>query len=592
LDIPTFFYIFAYGVKSKLKEMEAYQYKIRKEQEVIEKENISFNINDISLLNTKIELINSNIAKEVIFKYEWLKTMPLFNKYYFGIYFSVNNEYHLGGVVIYSEEYSSNKATTWDKYEFTNKIILLSRGVCLWWTPKNTASYFISKTTDWIKANTEYKIITATVDPAAGEIGTIYQSLNWKYIGLMSGNYNKNGMETKRFSVFINGKLKHSRTIRKEFGTISKNVILSKYPNAIFLPQYRKRRYFYFIGNKSENKKYLKNINHLILPYPKRNDNIVGVIYLILNKINNKKYIGQTTRGFNERYYEYKTNAKCCSPYVLKAFTKYGFNNFDFSIIDTAQTIDELNYKEVRHIFENNTTNRNLGYNIELGGKNSPTNSETTLKLSNLRKEVKQTKEWINKRVAKISKPVLKVNGNIIFERYNSLADAGKNNNDSLSYGQIMRKCLGYSKNTDDLWCYEDDYLKNKIKTYSPIQNKLLSDFTNAELKSIYNDHIKYGISIRELSEKHSICFSTLNHYFSKINKPIIINFTGKYTLTCKKTGRKFIDYLNKSGILTTHILETYPNLLLESKFKRKQIEIKTGLPWYYDYFEFIDNNK
>jgi hypothetical protein len=140
--------------------------------------------------------------------------MPLFNKYYFGIYFNINDEYRLGGVVIYSEEYSANKASTWDKYGFTNKIILLSRGVCLWWTPKNTASYFISKTTEWLKKNSNYKIITATVDPAAGEIGTIYQSLNWKYIGLMTGNYGKNGKETKRFSVFINGKLKHSRTIR------------------------------------------------------------------------------------------------------------------------------------------------------------------------------------------------------------------------------------------------------------------------------------------------------------------------------------------------------------------------------------------
>ena len=48
------------------------------------------------------------------------------------------------------------------------------------------------------------------------------------------------------------------------------------------------------------------------------------------------------------------------------------------------------------------------------------------------------------------------------------------------------------------------------------------------------------------------------------------------------------IHHLNKSGILTTHISETYPDLLLESKFKRKQIEIKTGKPWYYDYFDFI----
>ena len=570
--------------------MEAYQYKIRKEQEKSEHNNISFNIDDISLVDSKIELIDSGMASEIILKYEWLKTMPLFNKFYFGLFIKIESDYHLGGVVIYSEEYSANKATTWDKYGFTNKIILLSRGVCLWWTPKNTASYFISKTTDWLKKNTEYKIITATVDPAAGEIGTIYQSLNWHYIGLMSGNYGKNGKETKRFSVFINGKLKHSRTIRKEFGTIKREIILQKYPDAIFLPQYRKRRYFYFIGNKRENRLFLKSIGHLILPYPKRNNEIAGIIYLINNKINNKKYVGQTTRGFNDRYYEYKTNAKSCSPYVLKAFDKYGFDNFEFIILDTAQNIDELNYKEIRYIFEYNTTNRNLGYNIEFGGKNSIAHAETIQKLSKIRKDVKQNKEWINKRTEKINKPVVKLNtDNTVLERYPSLANAGDKNNDQLSYQQILRKCLGYSKNDNYRWCYEEDFLNNNFNEYNPTLRKSLDKFTEIELKNIYNEYLTNQLSIRELSKKYSIHFSTLNQYIKKSNTPANIDYdkSKNYVLICKKTNKQFIDYLNKSGVLTVHLSSTYPDLIIDSKFKRKQIEINTGKPWYYDYFVF-----
>jgi len=573
--------------------MEAYQFKIRKEQEYLEKNNISFEKSNILLCNTRIELIDFNTAKQIILKYEWLKTMPLFNKFYFGIYFKINEEYFLGGVVIYSEEYSANKATTWDKYEFTNKIILLSRGVCLWWTPKNTASFFISKTTDWLKKNTNYKIITATVDPAAGEIGTIYQSLNWHYVGLMKGNYGKNGKETKRFSVFVNGKLKHSRSIRKEFGTIKRDVILQKYPDAIFLPQYRKRRYFYFIGNKNENKNYLKSINHLILPYSKRNNEIIGVIYLIHNKINNKKYIEQTTRGFNDRYYEYKSRAISCNPYLLKAFDKYGFDNFEFSIIDTAQTIDELNYKEIRHIYENNTTNRNIGYNIEFGGRKSNSNVETIQKLSIIRKEVKQNKEWIEKRIIQISKPVIKFDliNNVIMNKFKSLADAGRNNHDNLSYEAINRKCLGMNKNDGNIiYCYEEDYLNNTIKEFKSKKCNPITDFSEEQLLNMYNENTNHNISIRELSNKYSICFSTISKYIKNLNKTLNNEFNKScnYTLICKKTKKEFIDHLNKSGILTTHISETYPDLLLESKFKRKQIEIKTGKPWYYDYFDFI----
>ena len=573
--------------------MEAYQYKIRKEQELAEQNTIPFDRNQLLLENATIKLIDYYDTKNIILKYEWLKTMPLFNKFFFGIYFNIDNNSYLGGVVIYSEEYSANKANTWDKYNFTNKIILLSRGVCLWWTPKNTASYFISKTTEWLKKNSDYKIITATVDPAAGEIGTIYQSLNWHYIGLMTGNYGKNGKEINRFSVFVNGKLKHSRSIRKEFGTIKKSVILNKYPNAIFLPQYRKRRYFYFIGNKVENKKLLKNISHLILPYPKRNNEIAGVIYLILNKINNKRYIGQTTRGFSNRYDEYKRGANCCSPYVLKAINKYGFDNFEFTVIDTAQTTNELNYKEIRYISEYNTTNRNLGYNIEFGGKNSLSNFETIVKLSNVRKNVKQNSEWNKKRLLKISKPVIKIdkNKNIILEKYKSLADAGRINQDNLSTQTILRKCSGRNiQSTNIIWCYESDYISNTVPEYLKKNIKHINTLDHNKIMEIIAEYKENTISIRELSKKHSINFSTLSNIIKNNSKIDDSFFTEsqKYYAICKITNKRFSDYINKSGILTTHIQNIYPDIKLESKFKRKQIELTTGKPWYYDYFTFV----
>ena len=433
--------------------MEAYQYKIRKEKKDVESSTLSFTVEEVSLKKSLIREISYLNAKKIIEEYEWLKTMPLFNKYIFGIYFIINDIEYLGGVVIYSEEYSANKSTTWNKYDFTGKILLLSRGVCLWWTPKNTASYFISKTLKWIKQNTQYKIITATVDPMAGEIGTIYQSLNWHYVGLMSGNYNKNGGELKRFSIYVNGKLKHSRSIRMELGTIKKDVILNKYPNAIFVPQYRKRRYFHFIGSKYENRHYYNMIKHLIIPYIKRNeDDVYGIIYLVTNKINNKKYIGQTTRGFINRYNEYLNGSKCCNKYVLKAIEKYGIKNFDFKIIDNAKTSHELNYIEIKYIFEYNTTNRNLGYNIEAGGVNSPSNEETIRLLSSQKNEIKQTNDWVNKRIKKIIKPVIKLDESLnIIEHYDSLAHASRKNTNELSYQSLLRLCCGKTKQRDGI---------------------------------------------------------------------------------------------------------------------------------------------
>ena len=571
--------------------MEAYQHKIRKEKEDVEFDNLPFSRNEISLKDTNIKQISYLDAKNVIIEYEWLKTMPLFNKYIFGIYFNVGDGEYLGGVIIYSEEYSANKSTTWNKYDFTGKILLLSRGVCLWWTPKNTASFFISKTLEWLKRNTEYKIITATVDPAAGEIGTIYQSLNWIYVGLMAGNYNKSGGEAKRFSVYINGKLRHSRSIRMELGTIKKEKILEKYPNAIFVNQYRKRRYFYFIGKKCENKHYYKMIKHLILPYPKRGErDICGVIYLITNNLNNKKYVGQTTRGFINRYNEYKSQAKSCNTYVLKSIQKYGIENFNFKIIDTAQTLHELNYKEIKYISTYNTTNRNLGYNIELGGTNSGSSEETIQLLRSQRKNVKQSDEWIKKRIEKIAKPVVKLDlNNNILETHPSLVTAGKKNSDGFSYQTILRLCGGRTKQSPNyIWCYYEDYINNTIPQYTKQNVKNIAEFSAEEIDGIYETYKGNDISIRKLSEELMINFSTLNHIIKSYEKKDSILNNNKYLLICKTTKKEFIDYNNKSGVLTRHIKNINPNINIESKYKRKEVELKTGKPWYYEYFHWV----
>jgi len=383
--------------------MIAHQYKIRLEKKNIEEDTLPFNVDDVLLDNTFIKQIKKNEAESVIKEYEWLKKMPAFSKYYLGIFFKINNKEYLGGVLVYSPEYGLNTGV-WNKYGFSDKILLLSRGVCLWWTPKNTASYFISRGNKWIKNNTKYRIITATVDPTAGEIGTIYQSLNWYYVGLMSGNYSS-GKELKRMTIIINSKEYSSRYIRKKYGTMKKDEILKIHPDAIYVPQFRKRRYFYFIDTKRNNKNYLHSIKSMILPYPKRDEQeIKGLIYKITNNINNKIYIGQTIRSFLWRYNEYKSDffnkSKSNNIYLYNSFVKYGFDNFKFEIIDTANSIDELNEKEIKYIKQYKTTDRNFGYNLHDGGRNSLLSEETKKKMSDIRKGKPRPNGWVEKAIA------------------------------------------------------------------------------------------------------------------------------------------------------------------------------------------------
>jgi len=130
---------------------------------------------------------------------------------------------------------------------------------------------------------------------------------------------------------------------------------------------------------------------------------VFGFIYMIENKINGKKYIGQTTRYINKRIYEYKAAYKYNAfnnNHLGNAFNKYGWDNFEFKIIDTAQTIDELNSKEIRYILKHNSTDQEFGYNIEFGGGNSIPNEDTLEKMSRSHQGIKQTNSWINKRIA------------------------------------------------------------------------------------------------------------------------------------------------------------------------------------------------
>ncbi len=248
----------------------AHQYLMRVETASEEKENLSFDPSTVSLDDSVIRPITRSQAKPIIERYEYLKCMPAISTHHFGIYFLTPMGEQLGGVLVYGPDYAKNLGH-WDKYGYTDNMLLLSRGVCLWWSPKNTASYFISRANKWLSINTDYRVITATVDAMAGEIGTIYQSLNWHYVGSMRrANPNIKNKSRSRFGVIIDGKLYGSRAMRSKIGSQRKDEILKRWPDAQFVKQREKERYFTFIGNKKERRELKKGIQHLFLPYPKR----------------------------------------------------------------------------------------------------------------------------------------------------------------------------------------------------------------------------------------------------------------------------------------------------------------------------------
>ena len=120
-----------------------------------------------------------------------------------------------------------------------------------------------------------------------------------------------------------------------------------------------------------------------------RSDILTIGIYMITNKINNKKYIGQSIRietRWREHRNSYLRNDK--NTHLYNAMKKYGLENFDFIILEECKK-EELNNREKYWIDFYQTTDRNKGYNATSGGdSNYFVREETKIKQSNTKKEL------------------------------------------------------------------------------------------------------------------------------------------------------------------------------------------------------------
>ena len=93
-------------------------------------------------------------------------------------------------------------------------------------------------------------------------------------------------------------------------------------------------------------------------------------IYSWVNKINNKKYIGQSVDIYKRKQAHIHSAGKY-NTLFSKALYKYGLNNFNFEILEECRE-EELNDKEIYYIKENNSYYLDgNGYNMTRGGQSS-----------------------------------------------------------------------------------------------------------------------------------------------------------------------------------------------------------------------------
>lgn len=123
-------------------------------------------------------------------------------------------------------------------------------------------------------------------------------------------------------------------------------------------------------------------------------------VYVHINKINLKRYVGITSREKAEHRwqngYGYKENT-----HFSNAVRKYGWDNFEHIVLISG--ITEVKAKELEKFYIDfwHTQDRNYGYNMTSGGDGTPNyhpSEETRKKLSNARRKENLSEETLKRR--------------------------------------------------------------------------------------------------------------------------------------------------------------------------------------------------
>lgn len=234
--------------------------------------------------------------------------------------------------------------------------------------------------------------------------------------------------------------------------------------------------------------------------------NLYSNIYVITNKINNKKYVGQSI-DVEKRWSEHKYNSKRNTTiYLYNSMKKYGIDNFTLEVIEENIPLQMIDSRESYWIEKLNTY-RPEGYNLTLGG-------EGTIGYVHTQK----TKSAISKKAQ---------------ERFNNLSDDEKT-----AFISRIRGSVG------DLVKMNEGYRKWLITTPNEIKNEVRQRMTKTKKEKGY-DFYNFSFGKMTLKEKKEMYEkisknNPRNQSISMLNKDneLVMNF---------HSLREAARYLNKN---------------------------------------------
>jgi hypothetical protein len=229
-------------------------------------------------------------VRQFIERHEWLGKACGFSQYYFMAHYKGI----LSGVIVMGTPNAYNLLLGEDNRDLE---LLINRGACISWSPKNLASSLMSYSINWIVNHTSHRLFTAYSDPTAKELGTIYQACNFYYLGQTFGADKKyrqpynNGLVSDRWFRTRCAYKRYALDLGIEWGDWlgkGRKVVWDKVPDDIEhrLREYSKKKqseaeyieippkhkYAYVLGRNKTETKQLKRLfesRNKVFPYPK-----------------------------------------------------------------------------------------------------------------------------------------------------------------------------------------------------------------------------------------------------------------------------------------------------------------------------------
>ena len=188
----------------------------------------------------------------------------------FGIYYESGEhsffdevEKKLIGVIVYGYTVARNGVKSISETLENKEVLELKR---LWVEDgygSNIESYVISQSLKQIKKDKpEVKVIMSYADPGENHTGVIYKATNWLY----QGNKVSHAGNMYQYS-FGGDKWLSPRALQAKIGVCGLKDVLKVYPDIQYKLIEQKHRYLYFVCNRREKKKLIKQLKHPLVSY-------------------------------------------------------------------------------------------------------------------------------------------------------------------------------------------------------------------------------------------------------------------------------------------------------------------------------------